>query len=131
MVAAKPKAKAKAKAAPKAKAVPKARAKGREPAANDLRRIEKIKLEMPDRVRKRTESNVVRNDLTEAQARAAYAGELDRLHGESGLLHGNIPAHMGARMATLGGALRVPMGLGGLPVAGSAQYPHGIQPHQY
>ena len=81
MVVAKAKAKAKAKAAPKAKAVPKARAKGKEPAANDLRRIEKIKLEMPDRVRKRTESNVVRNDLTEAQARAAYAGELDRLHG--------------------------------------------------
>ena len=127
MVVAKPKAKAKAKAAP-AKAV--AKAKGREPAANDLRRIEKIKLEMPDRVRKRTESNVVRNDLTEAQARAAYAGELDRLHGESGLLHGNIPAHMGARMATLGRALHVPMAAG-LPVAGSAQYPHGIQPHQY
>ena len=125
-----PKAKAKAKAAPKSKAAPKARPR-KEPAANDLRRIEKIKLEMPDRVRKRTESNVVRHDLADAHIRAGYAGELDRLHGESGLLHGAVPAHVTARMGTLAGALRVPMGLGGFPAGASAQYPHGVQPHQY
>ena len=114
---------------PKAPKVPKVkvpRAK-KEPAANDLRRIEKIKLEMPDRVRRLRETNVTRNDIVDAQVRAGHAAELNRLHGQSGMLHGNVPGHVAQRIMTLAGGL----GHLGQPYAGTAHYPGGIQPRQY
>ena len=109
---------------PKAPKVPKVKVPRKAPPANDLRRIEKIKLEMPDRVRRLRETNVTRNDIIDAQVRAGHAAELDRLHGQSGMLHGAVPGHVATRMATLAGALN-------MQFPGTAHYPGGIQPRQY
>ena len=100
-----------AKRKPRKKAPPKA-------PLPKLRIIDRVKLELPDRVRKRTESNLTRHELTEAHSRASYAAELDRLHGEAGL-HGAVQSH---RIAALAGRLGVPLN-NGLPTGVSAHYP--------
>ena len=97
-------------------ALPKAKAKAF-PTVGTLKTIERIKMELPDRVRRRSESNLTRADLAEAHTRASYAAELDRLHGEAGL-HGAVQSH---RISALAGRLNVPL-LNGLPTGVSAQY---------
>ena len=55
-----------------AKPKPKAKAKAKAfPTVGTLKTIERIKMELPDRVRKRTESNLTRHDLAEAHTRAS------------------------------------------------------------
>ena len=82
----KPKAKAKA-------ATAKAPTKRKQASAEELRTIERIKLELPERIRKRREGNLTRSDVSDAHSRASYAAELDRLHGEAGF-HGAMPGHV-------------------------------------
>ena len=110
----KPKAKAKA-------AATKAPTKRKQASAEELRTIEKIKLELPERIRKHREGNLTRADVSDAHSRASYAAELDRLHGEAGF-HGSVPGHIAGRMQALAGALRVPL-TNGLPTGVSSHYP--------
>ena len=98
----------------------KAKAKPKQPSAAALKRIEKIKLELPDRVKKRTESNLLKADLAEANNRARYAAELDRLRGESGLYSGAVSRDIQQRVSALAGAVRTSPG-----ASGSAFYPSG------
>ena len=111
----KPKAKAKAKAGGVAPS------KRKQASAEELRTIERIKLELPERIRKRREGNLTRSDVSDAHSRASYAAELDRLHGEAGF-HGSVPGHIAGRMQALAGALRVPL-TNGLPTGVSSHYP--------
>ena len=120
----KPKAKAKAKAVAKAGGAlgrGPAPAKRKPASADELRTIERIKLELPERIRRRREGNVTRSEVSDAHSRAGYAAELDRLHGEAGF-HGAIPGHVAGRMQALAGALRVPL-TNGLPTGVSSHYP--------
>ena len=110
----------KAPAVTKATARGKAKAKPKQPSAAVLKRIEKVKLELPDRIKKRTESNLLKAELNEANNRARYASELDRLRGESGLYSGAVSRDIQQRVTALAGAVRAPPG-----ASGSAFYPGG------
>ena len=110
----------KAKATARGKATAKGKAKPKQPSAAVLKRIEKVKLELPDRIKKRTESNLLKAELNEANNRARYASELDRLRGESGLYSGAVSRDVQQRVTALAGAVRAPPG-----ASGSAFYPRG------
>ena len=105
---------------PAVKAKAKGKAKPKQPSAAVLKRIEKVKLELPDRIKKRTESNLLKAELNDANNRARYASELDRLRGESGLYSGAVSRDVQQRVTALAGAVRAPPG-----ASGSAFYPGG------
>ena len=108
--AAKPKAKAKAAAKPKPRVA----------GAAQLAQIDRIKRELPDRVKKLRETNLLRSQYMEANNRQRYAAELDRLRGETGLMTGPLHQDLSARMDALRGALNMN------PSSGTAFYPQGI-----
>jgi hypothetical protein len=116
-------AKAKAKAKAFAKALAKAPAARKKVAgAAQLSQLDKIKRELPERVKRLRETNLLRSQFMEANNKQRYAAELDRLRGESGLLTGTMNQDLSARMDTLRGALNMN------PSSGTAFYPQGLPP---
>ena len=103
----------KKKAAPKKKA---AAPKGAALAAQ----LAKVKRQLPERVKAVRETNLMRAELADAQSRARYAAELDRIRGESGLYSGSAPREVAQRADLLAGALGMQS-----QASGSAFYPRG------